>query len=78
MDQCGADYFIGVDDPLTCVPCNTQCVQCHGPSISDCAKCKYYTVYNDLGIGEEDDEDAGGDTEALTVSSDCSCCCCCM
>ena len=68
--ECGADEFIDVaNDPSVCLPCNSHCHGCAGPTHADCTKCKHYTIYDDLGIGEQDAEEDAADAEPLPVGT---------
>jgi len=67
VSECGKNYFIpNTTNPTTCHPCHPLCDQCRGPTESQCVKCKNFAIYEDLGIGENDEET--GYNKSLAVS----------
>lgn len=43
-DECPSDHYVETDDN-ECLLCNVDCQGCHGPSASDCTKCRSLKIY---------------------------------
>ena len=71
VDKCDKDYFVPATDITTCHRCHTHCDRCWGPTESNCVRCKGFTIYDGLGLGEENEGDEGADNKSLAVSGTC-------
>jgi len=67
VERCTEDYY--TDEPSKqCLPCDQQCLGCHGPTVADCTACRYIKLYNELEDRSSPDSPVRDDADGFDMS----------